>query len=157
MATNVAAGSRHRGALLCAAAAVWLAASGCGVQPAPVPAPAAATAPQAVAPAELLPAAAAYVDAVAAGDAGAIAAAFAPDGVVVDVSRRIGGREAIREWAAREVIGGSLRVDRVTPLGPDAQRLRVHWAPSGSGGWAADYTFTVAGDAITEADLQYAR
>jgi hypothetical protein len=107
--------------------------------------------------AELLAAASAYVDAVARRDLDALAAAFAPDGVVVDVRRRIEGRDAIREWAAREVIGGSLRVDTVTALGPDAQRVRVHWAPSGSAGWAADYTFRVGGGEIVEADLQYAR
>jgi hypothetical protein len=107
--------------------------------------------------AELLPAASAYVDAVARRDLDALAAAFAPDGVVVDVRRRIEGRDAIREWAVREVIGGSLRVDTVTALGPDAQRVRVHWAPSGSAGWAADYTFRVGGGEIVEADLQYAR
>jgi hypothetical protein len=77
--------------------------------------------------------------------------------LAVDVRRRIEGRDAIREWAAREVIGGSLRVDTVTALGPDAQRVRVHWAPSGSAGWAADYTFRVGGGEIVEADLQYAR
>ena len=106
---------------------------------------------------ELFPAASAYVDAVARRDLEALAAAFAPDGVVVDVRRRIEGRDAIREWAAREVIGGSLRVDAVTALGLDVQRVRVHWAPSGSAGWAADYTFRAIGGEIVEADLQYAR
>jgi hypothetical protein len=33
----------------------------------------------------------------------------------------------------------------------------VHWAPSGSAGWAADYTFTVRDDRVVLADLQYAR
>jgi hypothetical protein len=112
---------------------------------------------QGVQPPALLPAAAAYVEAVARRDLDALEAAFAPTGVVVDVRRRIEGRAAIREWAAREVIGGSLRVDAVTTLGPRSQRLRVHWAPLGSGGWAADYTFAVTADGIVEADLQYAR
>ncbi len=131
-----------------AALAAAIAISGCA---------AAASPPPQVANAGLHPAASAYVDAVARRDLDALAAAFADAGVVVDVQRRITGRAAIREWAAREVIGGSLRVDAVTPLGPDVQRVRVHWAPSGSGGWAADYTFTAAGPHIAEANLQYAR
>jgi hypothetical protein len=47
-------------------------------------------------------------------------------------------------------------VDGVDQLAPDRQRLRVHWAPAGSAGWAADYTFTTRGGQITVADLQYA-
>jgi hypothetical protein len=137
-----------------AALAAAIALAGCAAGGAPPPAVTAAPLSSSV---QLLPAASAYVDAVARRDLDALAAAFAEDGVVVDVQRRIVGRAAIREWADREVIGGSLRVDGVTPLGPDVQRVRVHWAPSGSGGWAADYTFTAAGDHIAEADLQYAR
>jgi hypothetical protein len=125
---------------------------GCGgaeSTPAPAVPPAASTA--------VAPAAQAYVDAVGRQDLDGLVSAFAADGVVVDVSRRIEGRDAIRTWADREVIGGSLRVDGVTEVEPGVQRLRVHWAPGGSGGWAADYTFTVDGDGIAEADLQYAR
>lgn len=66
------------------------------------------------------------------------------------------GSEAIRAWAEREVIGGTLRVDGVTMLDAQQQRVRVHWAPTGSAGWAADYTFTVRDDRIVVADLQYA-
>jgi hypothetical protein len=102
------------------------------------------------------PGAQAYVDSVNAGDLDALVAAFAADGEVVDVTRRIRGPEAIRAWAGTEVIGGSLRVDGVDQLAPDRQRLRVHWAPAGSAGWAADYTFTTRGGQITVADLQYA-
>ena len=92
-----------------------------------------------------------------AGDLDALVAAFVPDGEVVDVSRRIRGADAIRRWAEREVIGGALRVDGVTPVGPATERVRVHWAPAGAAGWAADYTFTTRGDRVTVADLQYAR
>lgn len=103
-----------------------------------------------------LPAAAQrYVDAVNSQSLDRLVSAFAPDGEVVDVSRRIRGRDAIRTWAASEVIGGSLRVDRVIRSG-DRYRLRVRWAPAGSAGWAADYTFAVRDDQITVADLQYA-
>jgi SnoaL-like domain len=117
----------------------------------------AAPGPTAAVPAEVLPAARAYVDAVNRGNLDALVAAFAPDGQVIDVSRRITGPDAIRRWADSEVIGGTLRVDAVTPLAPDTQRLRVHWAPAGSSGWAADYTFTVGGEQVVLADLQYAR
>ena len=80
---------------------------------------------------------------------------FAPDGVVVDVSRRIEGRDAIREWAANEVIGGTLRVIRSEPR-PGGVRLLVHWAPAGSEGWRAYYTFEVREGRIVVAELQYA-
>jgi hypothetical protein len=131
---------------------------GTGAGPAPAGGPASSAPPPAANAAgrALSGGARAYVDAVNAGDLDALVAAFAPDGQVVDVSRRIAGRDAIREWADGEVIGGSLRVDGVTPIGPDVQRVRVHWAPAGSGGWAADYTFTDRDGQVVVADLQYA-
>jgi hypothetical protein len=70
---------------------------------APTPQPADVQRPQ------LLAGPSAYVDAVARRDADALAAAFAPDGVVVDVQRRIAGREAIREWPSRSMISDSAR------------------------------------------------
>ncbi|MEE6258135.1 nuclear transport factor 2 family protein [Plantactinospora sonchi] len=97
----------------------------------------------------------AYVDAVNAGDLDALVAAFAPEGLVVDVSRRIEGRDAIRAWAGAEVIGGTLRVLEVAAM-PGGQDLLVHWAPRGSSGWRAHYRFTMTATAITTADLQYA-
>lgn len=97
----------------------------------------------------------AYVDAVNAGDLDALVAAFAPDGLVVDVSRRIEGRDAIRAWAGAEVIGGTLRVLEVAAK-PGGQDLLVHWAPGGSAGWRAHYRFTMTATTITTADLQYA-
>ncbi len=97
----------------------------------------------------------AYVDAVNAESLDGLASAFAVDGVVIDVSREIAGRAAIREWADNEVIGGSLRVLDIEPR-QDGARLLVHWAPAGSDGWRAYYDFDVAGDGITRADLQYA-
>ncbi|MEO3745222.1 nuclear transport factor 2 family protein [Plantactinospora sp. B5E13] len=97
----------------------------------------------------------AYVDAVNAGDLDALVAAFAPDGLVVDVNRRIEGRDAIRAWADAEVIGGTLRVLEVAAK-PGGQDLLVHWAPGGSAGWRAHYRFTMTATTITTADLQYA-
>ena len=104
---------------------------------------------------DVVPPARCYLDAVEAADALALAACFAPDGAVVDVRRRIEGREAIEAWAAREVIGGALEVIEVEPA-EGGQRLLVHWAPRGSDGWRAHYTFTVRNGAIVVADLQYA-
>jgi hypothetical protein len=104
---------------------------------------------------EVLAPAQAYVDAVNAGDLEAVVGAFAVDGAVRDVSRMIEGRDAIRAWADAEVIGGSLEVLEATPVA-GGQRLLVRWAPAGSSGWQAHYTFTVDGDAIALADLQYA-
>ncbi len=123
-----------------------------GTSPTTSPVPTSASAPSPV----LLPGAQVYLDAVNAGNLDALVAAFAPDAEIIDVSRRIRGRDAIRAWADNEVIGGALRVDGVTALGPGAQRLRVHWAPSGSGGFAADYTLTTRDDQIVLAELQYA-
>jgi len=96
-----------------------------------------------------------YVDAVNNEDLDALVACFAPDGLIVDVSREIRGHEAIRAWADREVIGGTLEVLEVTPT-EGGQRLLVHWAPAGSNGWRAYYTFTIQDGRITLADLQYA-
>lgn len=105
--------------------------------------------------AEADPAVMCYVDAVNAEDLDALVGCFAPDGLIVDVSREISGSDAIRTWADREVIGGTLEVLEVeaTDVG---QRLLVHWAPAGSDGWRAYYTFEVRDGLIVSADLQYA-
>ncbi len=134
-----------------AAGTLLVALGGCGT-------PAGSEQPAApVAPATPSTGAQSYVDAVNREDLDALVAAFSPDGEIIDISRRVRGADAIRRWADSEVIGGTLRVESVTPLSPDTQRLRVHWAPAGSGGWAADYTFSTLDDRITTADLQYAR
>lgn len=159
----------RRLAAVLVAAALSLTVAGCSDTPSSPPsaptqdaaggptAPRADTSPSAASStADVLPAARAYVDAVNRADLDALVAAFAPDGQILDVSRRITGQDAIRRWADNEVIGGTLRVDGVTAIAPDTQRLRVHWAPSGSDGWAADYTFTIRGDRVVLADLQYA-
>jgi hypothetical protein len=81
---------------------------------------------------------------------------FASNGVVVDVTRRIEGRAAIHTWANNEVMGGSLRVIEIHQETSSRVRLLVHWAPRGSNGWRAWYTFEYANGFITLADLQYA-
>ena len=107
--------------------------------------------------AEIDRAADAYVQAVNARDIDALVASFAPDGVVVDVTRHFVGDAAIRRWALAEVIGGSLKVlDRK----PSARgtTLLVHWTPAGMSGFRANYSFTIdaASGRIGRADLQYA-
>ncbi|MBA9006744.1 nuclear transport factor 2 family protein [Thermomonospora cellulosilytica] len=138
-------------ALLLSAA---LTGTACSEQPSPQSS--ASPTPPSTAVAGVHPAARAYVDAVNRRDLNALVDAFAPDGRVVDVSRTIAGRDAIRAWADAEVIGGTLRVLSIAGNRADGQRLLVHWAPSGSGGWRAHYDFTVTGDRIAVADLQYA-
>jgi hypothetical protein len=124
---------------------------------APTPPDPAASAPGAVVTeGAVAPAVLAYVDAVNAGDLDALVQAFAADAVITDVSRQISGHDAIRTWADREVVGGSLQVLDVIEDRPDGQLLLVHWAPGGSGGWRAHYDFTVSGNRVTAADLQYA-
>ena len=95
------------------------------------------------------------MDAVNDEDLDALVGCFAPDGAVVDVSRRIEGRDAVREWAGNEVMGGSLRVLEEEPR-PDGIRLLVHWAPAGSDGWRAFYTFEARDGRIVLAGFQYA-
>jgi len=96
-----------------------------------------------------------YVDAVNDETLDGLVGCFATGGVVVDVSRRIEGRNAIRGWAQSEVIGGTLRVIESEPR-ENGVRLLVHWAPAGSDGWRGYYTFKVSNGRITVADLQYA-
>ena len=98
----------------------------------------------------------AYVNAVNRNNLDSLVLAFDQTGAVRDVTRRIEGRAAIRTWADREVMGGTLRVLGVERQTPDRVRLLVHWAPGGSAGWRAYYTFTYADGLITLADLQYA-
>ncbi|MGV9452555.1 nuclear transport factor 2 family protein [Streptomyces sp. NPDC003635] len=105
---------------------------------------------------ELLDPVAAYVRAVAAQNLDALVAAFAPDAEVIDVGRSFSGRDAIRGWADREVIGGALSVDAVVESRAGYQKLLVTFAPGGGEGFAAHYAFTVSGSAVTRADLTYA-
>lgn len=105
----------------------------------------------------LLSPVAAYVDSVNAEDLDGLAGAFATDAELVDVGRRFQGREAIRGWADREVIGGTLTVVRVVEQRDGYQKLLVRFAPGGVGGFDAHYAFTIAGTFIARADLTYAQ
>lgn len=101
------------------------------------------------------PAAQCYVDAVNAQNLDALVNCFAPNGLVIDVTRHIQGADAIRTWAQNEVIGGTLRVLENHPHA-GGTRLLVHWAPKGSSGWSANYDFTTSNGRITQVSLQYA-
>ncbi|MBA8952185.1 nuclear transport factor 2 family protein [Actinomadura namibiensis] len=161
MAATTAGAVRRRVGAAALAAAAWPMPAGCaGDDPDPAPAAARSASPAATGSAvprsALLPPVAAYVDAVNGKDLDALTKAFAPDGQVVDVGRRFAGRDAIRGWADREVIGGALTVRGVVERRDGYQKLLVTFAPGGSGGFAAHYAFTVSGSAITRADLTYA-
>ncbi|MEO3828814.1 nuclear transport factor 2 family protein [Actinomadura sp. B10D3] len=104
---------------------------------------------------QVAPQAGRYIDAVNRSDLDALVESFTSGGKIVDVSREISGRPAIRDWARAEVIGGRLEVLSVTRIS-GGQDLLVHWAPRGSTGWRAHYRFTFQGDRIALADLQYA-
>lgn len=95
-----------------------------------------------------------YVDAVNREDLEGLVETFAPDAVVIDVSRRFAGREAIQGWAENEVIGGRLEVLEVRPY-ERGTRMNVRFRPGGGEGFEACYTFDTRGTAITRADLQY--
>jgi hypothetical protein len=114
------------------------------------------TATRAAAPATLHPLGRRYLDAVAARDANAVAGVFAPDAVVVDVGREIRGREAIRHWAATEVVGGDCTLLHHTPHA-GGTTLLVRFRPGGTGaGFRARYRFDITGELITRATLEYA-
>ena len=107
-------------------------------------------------PGTLLAPVRAFVDAVAAKDADKVVDTFTDGGVVIDVSRRIEGREAIHRWAANETITGTLTVLQVVQTEADRQQLLVRFAPGGTGGFEASYTFDLANDRIAMLDMQYA-
>jgi hypothetical protein len=101
------------------------------------------------------PAAQRYLDAVAAKNADAVATAFAPDGLVIDVGREIRGRDAIRQWAENEVIGGVYTLLDHTPR-EGGVTLLVRFQPGGVGGFRANYHFDITDGLITKATLEYA-
>jgi hypothetical protein len=96
-----------------------------------------------------------YFEAVAAKSAVAIANCFVRDGLVIDVDRRIEGREAIREWAAQEVIGGVYHIIRAQPAGEQVSVL-LTFAPDNSEPFRARYDFEIHEEKIVKVDLQYA-
>ncbi|PPK70203.1 nuclear transport factor 2 family protein [Actinokineospora auranticolor] len=107
-------------------------------------------------PVDVKPEGKSYVDAVQSEDLDKLANSFTEDAVVVDVGRRIEGRQKIREWADNEVIGGEIEVLGRTPF-DGGETLLVRFNPSGlGGGFEANYKFTYKDGRIAQADLTYA-
>ncbi|MFI7011948.1 nuclear transport factor 2 family protein [Streptomyces sp. NPDC050145] len=98
------------------------------------------------------PAARRYVDAVAERDLDSLVDAFHEDGVAIDVGREFRGRDAIRDWAEAEVIGGKLQILKTTPK-QGGTTLLVRVDP---GGFEASYEFDVRDGRIARLDLRYA-
>jgi hypothetical protein len=87
----------------------------------------------------------------------ALAQAFAEHGQVIDVGRLINGRDAIRDWAEREVIGGRYQLLEINALDKRRQTILLEFTPpDAAAGFRARYTFTYNEDYIVAADLQYA-
>ena len=101
------------------------------------------------------PAGQSYVDSVQAEDLDKLVNSFTEDAVVIDVGRRIEGRQKIREWADNEVIGGDIEVLGQTPF-DEGETLLVRFSPGGFFGFKANYKFTYRDGLIAQADLTYA-
>jgi ketosteroid isomerase-like protein len=105
---------------------------------------------------ELPPEITGYFDAVSAGDSAALWDCFAVDAEIIDVDRPIHGREAIRRWAADEVIGGTYMLEEVTPRHDGADLLLTFVPPGEAAGFRARYVVTVMDGKITRMVLRYA-
>jgi len=104
----------------------------------------------------VLPPVSAYLQAVNDGDLNGLVASFDPDGVVLDVGRSFVGRDAIRDWASREVLGGSLTVSSVLETDTVSQRLRVKFGRHGSKAqFIAIYEFQLHGQRISRLEVTY--
>lgn len=97
-----------------------------------------------------------YVAAVNSEDLEQVLGCFAEAAVVIDVTRRFEGSEAIRGWAERELIGGRVSVISVESRGPDLYRCLVTWSARGGGAFRAWYTFAVEGGRIRSLQFEYA-
>jgi SnoaL-like domain len=71
----------------------------------------------------LSPVLAEFIAALNAFDEDAIAATFADDALVNDVHREFWGREAIRRWAARELVGDRVTVEVTEVLDHDGDTI----------------------------------
>jgi hypothetical protein len=100
--------------------------------------------------------AACYFDAVDAQDAAAIASCFAESGEIIDVGRRIAGREAIADWARNEVVGGRYSIEEVQPILAGVA-ITLRFAPSGRGNsFRAIYGVRFEDGRIIKMRLRYA-
>jgi hypothetical protein len=110
----------------------------------------------AMAEVNLPPGAQCYFDAVAARDAAAVGACIAGDGWVLDVNRKIEGRDAITAWAETEVIGGTYTLHELT-YGKDGVQILLSFTPPGAtSGFRANYVISLRGGKIATMALSYA-
>ena len=88
------------------------------------------------------------IDAVNAHDTDAFLSAFAADGWIDDNGRRFAGRDEMRGWSDRELIGANSRFE-VTGSEPagDAIAVDVEVASDGFNGYSR-FTFELAGDSL---------
>ena len=95
-----------------------------------------------------------FFEAAARSDAAAMAACFARDADVYELEYRIPGREAIRRWAAAEVVGGAYRLLDVTPgrAGVSVLLTFAHGGPEER----VRYDFRVAEGLVQVMRLSYA-
>lgn len=88
------------------------------------------------------------IDAVNAGDTEAFLSGFAPDGWIDDNGRRFTGRDEMRGWSDRELIGANTRFD-VTGSEPAGAGVAVDIEVSSDGfnGYSR-FAFEVEGEAL---------
>jgi hypothetical protein len=97
-----------------------------------------------------------YFETIEAKNLDAFVNCFATDAVILDVSREIKGRAAIRTWAKNEVVGGqyTLLESKITK---DGVSVLLRFAPSGyPNGFRARYEFMLRDGKIVSMNLQYA-
>ena len=101
-----------------------------------------------------------YFDAAGKSDLKALRERFQDDAVIIDVSRKIAGIEAISHWAGDEVFGGRYTVLKIVSREKNALKLLITFAPPGYGegspGFKAHYSFEFSDGKISKMDLQYA-
>lgn len=97
-----------------------------------------------------------YLNGVAAKDLEATTACFSDAALVIDVGRRIEGKDAIRRWLENEVMGLKYEVESVTPKqGGAVMIVRISFG-SGGGGFRARYDVDFRDWRIIKMDLRYA-
>jgi hypothetical protein len=96
-----------------------------------------------------------YFEAVAAHDSEALADCFADDGVVLDVGRTVSGRDAIKMWAEREVLGGSYNIIDIGERDSIVSVLLI-FTPQDEEAFYARYEFEIKNHKIAYSNLHYA-
>ena len=101
-----------------------------------------------------------YFDAAGRSDLNALRACFQEDAIIIDVSRKIAGIDAISDWARSEVFGGRYTVRQIVSRGKRNLKLLISFVPPGYGegsqGFKAHYSFEFRDGKISKMDLQYA-